>query len=167
MNKIELRPVELDEKYAKKWNESSTDFCNLYKNGKKVSDVLYRVGGLGTSLKKPYFMLLKYVEAYYEDLIARAKKDKRHLESQACIIDNNGIEKVNFKYLDSPYLTGGLVYSLNSKYYNIETGDLYCTSYNSMKTDMYIFLNNEYDKDETKRGVMQINKHDGSYKLIK
>ena len=166
INKIELAPIKLHNDYAKKWNAHSTDFCHLLKNGNKVSDVLYRVGGFGVKLNEPYFVLLKYVEAYYEDTITEVKERKPHLESQACIIDNNGIEKVNFDHMSYPYLQGGLIDALNGKYYNIETGYLYCDTSSSMRTDTYIFLDNRYDDDKTKSGVMQVNKHDGSYKLI-
>jgi hypothetical protein len=35
-----------------------------------------------------------------------------------------------------------------------------------MNSNEYLFLNNEYDKDESKRGVMKINKKDGTWELF-
>ena len=166
-NTLELKPVELNADYRKKWNIGSLDdFCHLFKNGEKVSDTLYRIGGLGVQLEDDYFMLLKHVEAFYEDSITKKKDKKRHLKDCFCIIDNNGVEKVIFDKFASPYLQVGQVYSLNNKYYNIESGKLYCTSYTSMSSREYLFLNNQFDKDKLRRGVMKINNLDGTYELF-
>jgi hypothetical protein len=164
--KLELRPATLDDEYRKKWNERKYDFVNLYKNGKKISDTLYRVGGFGVKLEDDYFMLLRHVEVKYDDSITKDEDKKNHLESQWCILDKNGLEKVNFKQFASPYIHGGQIYSLDSKYYNIESGELYCNSYSSMGTDKYLFLDNKYDDDKSKRGVMKIDKVSGNYEIF-
>jgi len=36
-----------------------------------------------------------------------------------------------------------------------------------MKSEQYVFLNNEFDKDKSRRGVMKINKADGTFELFK
>lgn len=43
---LELIPVTLTPEYSKKWNVNKTmsDFMNIYKDGVKVSDTLYRLG---------------------------------------------------------------------------------------------------------------------------
>jgi len=169
---LELNPIQLNDDYRKKWNvHHLSDFKLLCNDGVKISDTLYRVSGFGVNLKDDYFMLLKQVEAMYSkdimEMCTGKNKDPKHLEQQWCIIDKNGKEKVNFNEFDSPYLTGGVVYSLKNKYYNIETGYCYCTySSYEMKTEHYIFLNNQFDDDKNKRGVIKINKADGSYELI-
>ena len=160
----------LPEDYRKKWNEKMNDFFYLYKDGVKLRDTLYRLGGLSyqSDLKKDYFMLLKHVEAYYEDwIVEKTGSDPKHLESQWCILNKDGEEVVNFKQFDSPYLVGGVVYSVNRAYHNILTGELYCKCSSSMATSEYIFLDNSYDSDKEKRGVLQICKADGTSKLWK
>lgn len=164
---LELKLVQLDSDYSKKWNNNLEDFLHLYKDGVKVCDTLYRKGGIGGDLKDGYILMLKHIEAHYDDSITEDKDRKPHLENQWCIIDKNGVEKVNFNEFDSPYLTGGIVYSLKNHYYNIETGELYCQSYDTMKSEEFIFLNNAYDDDKSKRGIMKINKIDGTYELFK
>ena len=84
-----------------------------------------------------------------------------------CILDNNGIEKVNLKPFDNVYLVGGLIYSVDNKYYNIETGEFYCNSYQILTSTEFIFLNNEFDEDKSKRGVIKIKKSDGTFELFK
>ena len=170
-NFLQLSPIIIKDDYRKKWNIHLDDFLCLTKNGELISDSLYRVGGQSTpDLRKVnYFMLLKHVEAFYPKHITdHTKSDPKHLESRWCIIDKNGIEKVEFKQFDSPYLVSdSCIYSINSNYYNIETGELYCNSHSAMKSADYLFLENSYDKDISKRGIMKINKKDGSWELFK
>lgn len=170
---LQLSPIEVDDNYCKKWNESLTDFVVLTRNGELVNNTLYRVGGIG---KKPdgknYFMLIKHVEAFYPKRIMEMSKgsgnpDPKHLEGRWCILDKNGIEKVEFKAFDSPYLVNdSCIYSIDSKYYNIETGEFYCDCSHSVASKDFLFLENHYDKDVSKCGVMKINKKDGTWELF-
>lgn len=159
--------VELDEEYRKKWNERSSDFGNLYKDGKKVSDNLYRIGGIGGKAKDGYIILLKYIEDYYDLKHLKTKAEKRHLQSHSCIINENGIEKIVADSYKHPYLQGGLIYALDSNYYNIESGELISHSHKSMSSDEFIFLDNAYDNDKSKCGVLKVRKSDGTYELFK
>jgi len=169
---IKLVPVSISPEYAKKWNEHCSDFVNIYKDGVKISDTLYRVGGIGGSFKDGYIMLLKYIEAFYSKDIMKmcgkdAPKNNRHLDGNWCILNEDGEEKVNFfKSIDSAYLQGGVIYSNKGKYYNIETGELYCYANTSMSTENYLFLHNGYDNDKSKRGVLKIDKKTGEFELI-
>lgn len=164
---LQLSPITINEDYRKKWNIHGHDYVCLTKGGELISNSLYRVGGFGGDITKKYFMLLKYVEAFYSDTITKDKKRKPHLEGRWCILDNNGVEKVEFNQFDSPYpVNDSCIYSLNQKYYNIETGEFYCQSYSSMSSGDYLFLDNAYDDDKSRRGVMKINKKDGTWELF-
>jgi len=104
---LQLSKINVDDKYCKEWNEKMTDFVVLTKNGEMISKSLYRVGGMGGKPDgKGYFMLLKYVEAYYSAEILRISKAKnpKHLSGRWCIIDSNGVEKKEFNQFDNPYL---------------------------------------------------------------
>ncbi len=166
---LQLSPISINEDYAKKWNETSKDFVMLTKNGQLVSENLYRVGGLGADITKDYFMLLKYVEAHYSKEIMQMSKSKddRHLEGRWVIIDKYGVEKIEFeKYEHGWIISDSCIYSLNGNYYNIETKEFYGNASVCIKSTNFIFLENNYDKDESKRGVMKINKKDGSWELF-
>jgi hypothetical protein len=163
---LELNPIKLNDEYRKKWNVSQSDFLHLCNDGVKINDSLYRVGMFGCNIKNDYFLLLKHVEAFYSDDIVKDKNKKPHLESQWCIVDKNGVEKVNFESFKSPYLQGGKIYAIDGKYYNIETGEYYGSSSHSMSTEKFIFINNQFHQDESKRGVLKINKADGSSELF-
>lgn len=165
---LQLSPITVNEDYRQKWNIHQNDFVCLTRNGVLISDSLYRVGGFGADLKGDYFMLIKHVEAYYEDSITKVKKDKPHLAGCWCILDKNGVEKVVFDRFKTPYpIKNSQVYSIDSNYYNIETGEFYCQSSTRIDSTDFIFLENRYDKDESKRGVLKINKKDGSWELFK
>jgi hypothetical protein len=174
---LQLSPIQVNKEYCKEWNERMTDFVVLTKNGELISNSLYRVGGFGCDLKQNYFMLLKYVESIYDfDFIKKCYPDKsnkelelqrKHLEDRWCIIDKNGIEKKEFEQFKSPYIKkDSCLYSVDSNYYNIETGEFYCNSSKSMESSEYIFLENQYDKDLLKKGIMKINKKDGSWSVF-
>jgi hypothetical protein len=168
---LALSSIAINKDYAKKWNaESYNDFKCLSLNGEMIRPTLYRVGGMNYPElgKDRFFMLLKYVEAFYnKNITDHTGSDPKHLEGRWCILDRDGNEKVEFKSFDSPYLVkDSCIYSINSKYYNIETGEFYCHAYSSMQSSDFLFLDNPYDKDKSKRGVMKISKADGTWELF-
>lgn len=165
---LELRPYRFNETYAKKWNVGrQDDYLRIYRNGELVSDSVYRIGGLGGDFEDGYAMLLKYVEEYYGDNITKVKKDKPHLAGHWCIIDEEGNEKVVVDQFKSPCLRGGIIYSMDNNFYNIETGELICEGRDSMDSGEFLFVNNPYDKDESKRGVWKVNKVTGDVEIFR
>ncbi len=168
---LQLSPIQVNEDYANKWNENSTDFVCLSRNGEPIRETLYRIGGIESirpnqPITKDYILILKYVEAFYEDFISKDIKGKRHLDGLWCIIDKNGVEKKVFDKYKHPYLCGGIIYTYDNHYYNIETGQCYGKAYSSIKSENYIFLENAY-VDESKQGVLKINKKDGTTEFFK
>lgn len=172
-NTLQLSSITINEDYRKEWNIYENDFVCLTKNGELINNSLFRVGGLGgrEDMKKGrYFLLLKYVEAFYDKKILDMCKstDPKHLEGRWCIVSKDGIVKVEFEYNTTPYLTSdSCIYSINSNYYNIETGEHYGYSNKSIDSKEFLFLDNKYEKDKSKQGVMKINKKDGTFELFK
>lgn len=166
---LQLSPIRVNEDYRKKWNINQCDFVCLTRNGELISNSLYRVGGIpgANDIKNDYFLLLKHVEAFYEDSITTDKNRKPHLESRWVILDKTGKERIEFPQFKSLYLTcNSILYSVDGEYYNIETGECYGSSYHSFGSDKFLFLDNKYHKDPAKRGVLKINKKDGSKELF-
>ncbi len=175
---LQLNSIEIDPEYAKKWNANMRDFLLLCQDGKPLRQTLYRLGGLGSvnDLKNDYFLLLKYVEKVYDyDFIKKCYPNKNkkeleilrnHLDGRWCILDKQGNEKIVFDSFKSPYLSGGVIYSIDNNYYNIETGYYYGKSYSSMSSDEYLFLDNSYDKDKARRGVIKIHKATGNFEIF-
>jgi hypothetical protein len=157
--------IVLNEAYAEKWNERSTDFGHLYLDGKQVSEKLFRIGGVNGSGDEQYTQLIRYDEAYYDNHIAKDLKDKRHLESVHCIVDSKGEVKVVFETLHHGYLCGGQLYSIGTKFYNIESGEYYGDG-SSVESGEFLFLKIKYHEDNEMIGVWKINKIDGTKELF-
>lgn len=176
---LKLNHIDIKPEYRKEWqiNPSLNDFVCLTKDGVLLRNTLYRVGGLGKpdfASTNKYFMILKHVEAFYsEEIIKMSSGDKnrsrKHLESHWCIIDREGNERLVLEQFKSPYLVkNSCIYSIDRSYYNIETGYCYgSTTSSALESEEYLFLDNSYDKDKEKRGVLKILKSDGSFELFK
>lgn len=168
--KLALCPIKVNDEYRDRWNIHTSDFVLLTKDDEiQNSNTLYRVGGLGSpDLTARYFMLLKHVEALYSDNITKDIKSKPHLEGRWVIIDRQGKERVEFKPFAYPDLIkNSCLYALDNQFYNIETGECYGRSYASMQSSEYLFIDRAYDSDKEKRGILRINKKDGSTTLYK
>lgn len=165
-NSPQLVPVELDAEYRKKWSiHPQEEYYHIVKDGKVLNNgTLYRKGGLySKNTTNPYQLLLKGVEALYDKSITKVtKSDPHHLESHWVIIDKEGNEKVEFENFKSPYLVkGSCIYTVDNKYYNIETGEYYGESSNRLESADFIFIDTKYDwkeKDNSKKGVKKIDK---------
>ena len=171
-NSLQLCNAIVNPEYFKEWNERIlSDFLILVKDGKPINDNIYRIGGMNNPNPKKdrYFILLKYVEDFYADEILEISKSKdpKHLSEKWCIIDQEGNEKIEFSQFKYPYLVkDSCLYSLEHNYYNIESGELICNTNSSMESEDYIFLNNRFDKDKSKRGVLKVCKKTGSYEIF-
>jgi len=170
---LQLNPIKVNDDYRKEWNVSCNDFMVLTKNGELLNNCLYRIGGLNNpkvGIDK-YFMLLKYVEDYYsEDVLKISKSNNpKHLDGRWCILDKNGNERIVFeRSLDYPYLVeNSCIYHIKNHYFNIETGEDYGYTSSSFKSEEFIFLENRFEKDLAKKGVMKINKENGTWELFK
>jgi len=168
-NKIQLSPITLSDEFCKEWNISTQDiFVHLTMNGELVNNGLYRKGGIGGDLTKKYFTLLKHTKVKYtaKEREKYGFKNKKGLRFNWCILDHQGNEKFIAELYDTPYIVdNSVIFVIGNKYYNIETGEYYCQSLSSMRSDDYIFLDNTQDSNPSKKGVMQINKHDGTWML--
>jgi hypothetical protein len=178
---LQLSRIDVNSEYLKEWNENLKGFVVLKKNGEILRNTLYRIGGINNPKvgTDKYFMLIKYTEELYTwDFIKKcypqmSKKEQekhlKHLKSEWVIIDNNGVEKVtqgdslDYMYLVSP---NSCIYAVKNNYYNIESGFHYGYSSCSMKSTDFLFLENRFEKDETKKGVMKINLQDGSWSMF-
>ena len=106
--------------------------------------------------------------AYYKENVLKhcKNKDPKHLEGIWCIIDSNGKEKVIFDNLHHGYIVkNSCVYYIDSKYYNIKTGEYYGYASSSMESSTELYLDLEYNDDKNKRGILIINKSTGFAEL--
>lgn len=155
-----VEPEEFDLGYDLKLvlipNTDSDKKFYLYKNGEKISDEFFRIGGLGGKFRDNYCSLL-----IVENRKLQSTQD--YLKIFEAIIDTNG--KVVFKadHFTSLYHLGGLIASYKNKLFNLKTGEEICENNNSsISSADSIFL-----KNYKTTGVMQIFKHTGEIVFYK
>jgi hypothetical protein len=168
--RLQLSRITPPEDYCKKWNVTSTDFVCLTRNGKLINNTLYRVGGIGNSniSDKDYFTLLKYTEDFYKDNITKDPKRKPHLAGSWVIIDKHGVVKVEFKGLRHGYMIkNSVIYHIESDYYNIETKEHICYASAHCESSEFLFLEDRYGKDKSRRRVLKVHKQTGAWELFK
>ena len=171
MDKIQLSPIEVKSDYLKKWNAYVRNFFVLTLNEVPIRHTLYRLGNGNHPNPETdkYFLLLKYTEALYsKDILQMSKStDPRHLASSWVIIDSKGNELFEAENHEPLYLIkNSCIYSYKGNYYNIETGELYGCCSSSIDSEDYLFIDNKYHKDTSKRGVLKINKLTGESELF-
>jgi len=157
-NGFELRPIILSKKESENSRIVNSKYSHLYKDGVKVSDNIFRKGGLCNGFKEGYCGLIHYV---------RTKKLKKNDEGfsfgNGVIINTEGKICLSKGGLDYPYHIGGNVGSVGDYYYNLLTGEKICYRPSSVITGgEYLYLEHRYNFDyyEVKIpvGVYKLNK---------
>jgi len=155
---FELRPIELTEGESKNQRIVNMKYSHLYKDGVKVSDDIFRKGGLCSGFKEGYCVLIHYT---------RTKEPKKNDEGfsfgSSVIVNTEGKICLSQSGLDYPHHVGGNVGSVGDYYYNLLTGEKICYRPSSVIVGVeYLYLDNRYNFDyyEVKipRGVYKLNK---------
>jgi hypothetical protein len=155
---FELRPIELSEKESENSRIVNMKYSHLYKDGVKVSDDIFREGGLCHGFKEGYCVLIHYT---------RTKKPKKNDNGFSfgahVIVNGDGKICLEGKSLDYPYHTGGNVGSVGDYYYNLLTGEKICHRPRTIIVGgEYLYLEHRYNFDyyEVKIpvGVYKLNK---------
>jgi hypothetical protein len=155
---FELRPIEILAEGGQFVLDNKNKFSHLYKDGVKVSDEIFRKGGLCHGFRDGYCVLIHYV-------LEREHEEKRlgFSSGDSVIINTNGKICLSREGLDYPYHTGGNVGSVGNYYYNLLTGEKICYRPSSVIVgEECLYLDNRYNFDyyEVKLpvGVYKLNK---------
>lgn len=164
---LQLSKITLDEKFAKEWNETSTDFYVLTMNGVLLRETLYRKGGVNYPKVgvDNYFMLIKHTPSLYSDTdheifkkYKNTPKDK-HLYSEWVVLDKYGNElytqpdKLNYIYLVSPKYP---LIKESGSVKNILNGEVYGDSEDMLKSDDFLFINKSDFRNRDLDGVVKL-----------
>ena len=155
---FELRPIEILAEGGQFVLENTNKYSHLYKDGVKVSDEIFRKGGLCHGFKDGYCTLNHYV-------LEREHEEKRlgFSSGESVIINTDGKICLSRDGLDYPYHSGGNVGSMGNYYYNLLTGEKICFRPSSViMGGEYLYLEHRYNFDyyEVKIpvGVYKLNK---------
>lgn len=155
---FELRPIKLSKKESENSRIVNSKYSHLYKDGVKVSDEIFRKGGLSHGFKEGYCELIHYTRT------KEPKKNDEGFSFGSSVIVNTKGEICLLKVgLDYPYHSGGNVGSVGNYYYNLLTGEKICHRPSSVIVGgEYLYLEHRYNFDyyEVKIpvGVYKLNK---------
>ena len=152
--------------------DNQSHYGLLFRNGKKLSDIIFRVGGMGGSFKdNPYCMLIEYGNFH------SALKTTKAIKSLGnhCIIDANGkiVLTQEKGALQGLYYLKGCIAVSNNYYYNLITGEIITKGDNTITSNEFLFIENRYsnlygtDKGKYQLGVYKVNWITGEYELFK
>lgn len=136
---LRLVPVPEDELEEYK-DDARSNYSYLYKGDEKLSEAFFRKGGSCNGFKDGYCSLIEY------DPIDR-KSCGIHV-----IINTDGEVVLEADSISSyPYHVKGIIGSLDSVFYNLETGDIIAKG-DTIKSEDFLFIENRYNWDyETKK----------------
>jgi hypothetical protein len=117
-NGYELRPIELTEEEAKDRHTVDSKYCHLYHNDLKVSDLIFRKGGMSHGFKDGYCALIHYTRTN------EPKKNNSGFSFGTHVIINHlgDIAMSAPSSLDHPYHIGGHLASIGNYIYDLRTG---------------------------------------------
>lgn len=117
-NDYELRPIELTEAETKDRYTVDSNYCHLYHNGLKVSDLIFRKGGMSNGFKDGYCALIHYTRT------SEPKKNNSGFSFGTHVIINElgDIVLSTPSSLDHPYHIGGHLASIGKYIYDLRTG---------------------------------------------
>ena len=155
---FELRPIKLSKKESENSRIVELKYSHLYKDGVKVSNEIFRKGGLCHGFKEGYCELIHYTRTKEPK-----KNDNGFSFGTHVIVNTEGKVCLSGKSLDSPYHSGGNVGSVGNYYYNLLTGEKICYRPSSVITGVKcLYLEHRYNFDyyEVKIpvGVYKLNK---------
>jgi hypothetical protein len=154
-NGYTLRPIELTEEESASRHISGMKYSHIYHNGLKVSDSIFRKGGMCNGFKDGYCQLIHYRR------ITKGK-DSDGFSSGDHVIINEMCETVlaGLGSLDHPYHIGGHIGKLKRDLYDLRTGDRIAPyPSESIKGKNYLIINHVYSHDdkELPLGVYMVN----------
>jgi hypothetical protein len=117
-NGYELRPIELTKKESEDSHTVNSNYCHLYHNDLKVSNLIFRKGGISHGFKDGYCSLIHYVRT------KEPKKNNSGFSFGTHVIINHLGEIVLGapSSLDHPYHIGGHLASIGNYIYDLRTG---------------------------------------------
>ena len=155
---FELRPIELTDVELENQRIVSMEYSHLYKDGIKISDEIFRKGGLCTGFKEGYCVLLHYIRTNEP-----GKNNNGFSFGKSVIVNTEGKICLEGKGLEYPYHNSGNLGTLGDYYYNLLTGEKICHKPSSVvKGKEYLYLefryNFGYHKVKIPVGVYKLNK---------
>jgi len=132
------------------------DYGFLYKGAERISDELFRLGGLSDGFEGVYCMLIRY----------KVEPDGIDFGTHVIVdIDGDIVLKEDASTLSNLYLLQGCIAVMNSNYYSLITGKIIVKGHSTIKCSSYLFVENTYDK-QYELGVYKIHWETGVFEVF-
>ncbi len=129
-------------------------YCHLYKDGKKISDTLFRKGGMSRGFEKSdYCMLIVYHDINKSTL------------GNHCIINLKGDIVLESTMLKPIYHVKGIIAYMGDCYYNLLNQEIIIKGTNHVTSESYVFVENQYNS-EYEKGVYKIEYSTGNFEIF-
>jgi len=138
-------PELLENKGMMKELGSTTDYSFLFKDGVKVSDKVFRKGGISNGYKKGDYANLI---VYHNFFSKRVKTEYKHSRSYGkhCLVDLNGKIVLEENGLNKhPHYIKGVIAHMGDGYYDLRTSELIIMGDSSVESKEYLFVQKKYD----------------------
>lgn len=137
---------------------SGLKYSYLYRGNEKVTDLIYREGGLSSEFKGDYCRIILYDDP---------QKSFNDCIGTHVIINKSGdVVLRSESALSYPYIVGGCIASYEDTIYNLKTKSVIVKGRNSrLKCESFIFVENSYN-DDFKKGVYKINLETGDFEVF-
>ncbi|MFW6247240.1 MAG: hypothetical protein ACOC22_03665 [bacterium] len=156
---FEVMPELLNNKEVlKELGGNYQSYSFLFKEGKKISDVVFRKGGISNGfVKGDYCNLIAYKNFFKNPKTKFSRTSSTHVLINLdgkIVLEEKGLSKY-------PYYLKGVIASMDKGYYNLSTGELIIKGDSSIESDDFLFVQKKYDfewyggKDKPK-GVYKI-----------
>jgi hypothetical protein len=162
----ELRPMEILAEGGQFVLDNREKYSHLYHNGLKVSDIVFRKGGLGGDFRDGYCSLIAYLQ------IGQHTEKKHGFDSGRHVIINK-LGEICLSAgtsLDHPSHRGGHLGKLGDTYYDLRTGQavITCGGSSTIDGDRYLFVEHRYSwyNKELELGIYRIDKIECTYEMI-
>lgn len=153
-----------DEELNRLDKSSQKDYCYLYKDGVKVSDMVFRKGGLFSGYKdNDYCMLIAYP--------GWIKNPKTSFGNHVIIDLNGKIVMMAEKFMSGFYYLKGVLCTVDGTIYNLLTKEpIVKHNGTTLKSDKYLFAENSYSfagHEKFEKGVYKIEYATGNFEVFK
>ena len=167
---FEVKPELLKDEKLMKDIGSTRDYSFLFKDGKQVSDLVFRRGGISSGYSKGKYCSL----IVYRYFFKKPVKDKYYRsKSNHCLVDLDGNIVLEAKQFgEHPHYLKGIIACMDNWYYNLVTGEKIIAGDSSVDCEDYIFVQKKYDFDwyggkEKPTGVYKIHFETGEVEYFK
>jgi len=151
-------------------DNNRSNYSYLYKEDNKISDKIFRKGGLGGNWKGDYIDLIVYTKKKLSRTGKPPKSTDPKWEFSSgihCVVNKDGIVVYEAERMTSyPYLYGGCLLGVDNTIRNLKTNTIILKYGGSiLKSDKFLFVQNEYNKDY-KQGVYKIEIETGNFEVF-